>query len=831
MGEPNVDIDLLAEIRNRLDLRTPNAAAVDSVANVVSHHFDVEGKGTPFECIVDSATGVGKTYVMAGLIEYFAGRDPAARNFLLLAPGRTIRDKSVQNFTPGHRKSLTAAMKSRPVVITADNFKSAAVMTAMEDDTKTKLFIFTVQALTSATGDGRETHEFQETLDGSLYSWLSKRDDLVVLADEHHCYRGQAFSQTIKNMNPSVVIGVTATPDKRDEDLVVYRYPLSDAIADKFVKTPVLVARKDDRRDDNTKLLDGVTLLKYKEQVAHAYCEENDLPFVNPVMLVIAKDTTEADAFRDILDSEAFDGGAWVNRTLLVHSNLSGDEKEKALAALDAVENPDSPVRIIISVGMLKEGWDVKNVYVIASMRASVSDVLTEQTLGRGMRLPFGEYTGIQMLDTVEVLAHERYEELLKKRESLNEKFIDHAIWVEAHTTPTGGTVIEKHSTDPVPAPIFTPPSDSGGEADTAGSATAGNEDVPQGGASVKDYDDVAAAAAAEANKTENQAQVHEPLPDKPPITVPYVEHVAKPVIVSLNQIDDKSDFTRLGEGLAVEAEEEYKRTLLKAKDGKITGVAADDHVKAGRLDIPMDDLRNALIDAVLSSPGVRRSTSEINAAAGIADTVIKAMGKEAEARLSSYLETAKRRVRQLSTEKLKAIQKDGITFNDDVRLEPLSKPRKTTKFHQHEQVENFEKTTAYNGWKKNLYEYAWFDSSPEYTTAKAIDAAESVVVWARLHINDIPITWTTSERSYNPDLVVVEEIDGQRVHWLVEVKMNREITSEEVIAKRKAAVTWSNTVTNSGKVEGPWKYLLLSEDDVKDSFGKWEQMKVLHSG
>ena len=43
---------------------------------------------------------------------------------------------------------------------------------------------------------------------------------------------------------------------------------------------------------------------------------------------------------------------------------------------------------------MLKEGWDVKNVYVIASMRASVSEVLTEQTLGRGMRLPFGEYTG-----------------------------------------------------------------------------------------------------------------------------------------------------------------------------------------------------------------------------------------------------------------------------------------------------------------------------------------------------------------------------------------------------------------------------------------------------
>ena len=64
---------------------------------------------------------------------------------------------------------------------------------------------------------------------------------------------------------------------------------------------------------------------------------------------------------------------------------------------------------------MLKEGWDVRNVYVIASMRSSVSEILTEQTLGRGMRLPFGAYTGIEILDTLEVVAHERYEELLEE--------------------------------------------------------------------------------------------------------------------------------------------------------------------------------------------------------------------------------------------------------------------------------------------------------------------------------------------------------------------------------------------------------------------------------
>jgi len=71
-------------------------------------------------------------------------------------------------------------------------------------------------------------------------------------------------------------------------------------------------------------------------------------------------------------------------------------------------------VRAIVSVSMLKEGWDVKNIYVICALRALASQVLTEQTLGRGLRLPFGQLTGVEMLDTVEVLGHDSYEALLR---------------------------------------------------------------------------------------------------------------------------------------------------------------------------------------------------------------------------------------------------------------------------------------------------------------------------------------------------------------------------------------------------------------------------------
>ena len=131
-----------------------------------------------------------------------------------------------------------------------------------------------------------------------------------------------------------------------------------------------------------------------------AYASSQGLEPVNPVMLVVAKSIEDADEYGSILRSTEFFGGAYVDAVLVVHSNAS----DEALAELAKVEEPASPYRIIISVGMLKEGWDVKNVYVIASMRASVSDILTEQTLGRGMRLPFGKYTGVEILDTLEVV-------------------------------------------------------------------------------------------------------------------------------------------------------------------------------------------------------------------------------------------------------------------------------------------------------------------------------------------------------------------------------------------------------------------------------------------
>src|SRR5215212_3557516 len=139
--------DTIAEIAARLDLREPNREAVQTLAYEVSQYYDVDEQLPPFEAVIDSATGVGKTYILAGAMELFAIAY-GVRDFVIVTPGRTILEKTRDNFTPGHTKSLLESMSFRPVVITSDNFNTPAMRAAMEDASQIKIYLFTVQSLT-----------------------------------------------------------------------------------------------------------------------------------------------------------------------------------------------------------------------------------------------------------------------------------------------------------------------------------------------------------------------------------------------------------------------------------------------------------------------------------------------------------------------------------------------------------------------------------------------------------------------------------------------------------------------------------------------------------
>lgn len=815
MGDLQLFDDVIAEIAARLDLREPNREAVQTLAAEVSQHYDVDGKVPPFEAVIDSATGVGKTYILTGAMELFAlSRDVS--DIVIVTPGRTILDKTKDNFAAGHPKSLLGPMTFQPVVVTSDNFNTPAMREAMDDPSQVKVYLFTVQSLIKPESKvGRKTHKFQEGLGAEFYAHLQSVERLVVFADEHHAYYGPAFSKAVRDLEPWALVGLTATPDKKTpKDQIIFRYPLAAAIADKLVKTPVIVGRKDDRTDSLTKLTDGVTLLQAKSEAVAAYAQALGLAAVNPVMLVVAKDIADADEYGAILRSEEFFGGAYAEAVLVVHSKAA----DEALAQLAEVEEPESPVRVIISVGMLKEGWDVRNVYVIASMRSSVSEILTEQTLGRGMRLPFGAYTGIEILDTLEVIAHERYEDLLKKAGVLNEAFVDYRTRAALRINALGQQVVVSETVTSSVQPVLAGMEGLAPVPDDEASpvvTTVEQRAVQVGDAAIKMKQPIARRL------------------DAPVIVMPVLRMSTVESAFTLADITDTDRFRRLGASLADNPDGELSRTLVSARviigsDGMkrtelVTSNAAD-RVQSIPTLFALDELRTSLVEMVLASPAVPARKDQRVAVVPMIDAFFEGLDDKAVEVLSANLARAGGRlVRLVAEEQRRYMAKP--TYHEVVELRPFEPGRATDKPTSGDRFGTFSKSTAYEGWKHSLFPVEWFDSEPERAVANMVDDDDGVECWVRLHIGELPILWNSQGQQYNPDLIVIGT-DG--VHWVVEVKMEKEMASEDVQGKREAAKRWANYVTADEKVATTWRYLLVSESDVKAAKRSWPALARL---
>lgn len=805
--------DVLGRVAADLELREPNVEAVRTLAVRLHRWFEEEGKAPPFEGVIDAATGVGKTYILAAAIEYLAVH--GHHNFAVICPGTTILTKTVNNFTNGHPKSLLDGMEVEPVVVTAEDFNTSAKAAAMEDDTQVKLFVFTVQALLKPTTElGRRTHKFQEGLGKAFYEHLDAQEDLIVFADEHHCYYGDKFSDAVRDLTPHALIGLTATPHKKTrEDLIIYRYPLSAAIAEKLVKTPVLVGRKDDRADIETKLLDGINLLEAKERAIQRYCAQEGAKPVNPVMLVVAQTIDDAEAVADKLRSQAFLGGRYADHVLVVHSKKPDED----LAKLESVEDDDSPVRVIVSVGMLKEGWDVKNVYVIASLRSSISDILTEQTLGRGLRLPFGAYTDWELLDTLEVVAHERYADLLKKARVIKEQFIDYRTQTVVKRNAEGQEVVKTEEVQ-VAVPVVT--DEDGGSDGIGPSVNAASSDFasPVIGA----VEDRQAEAEAQLQAKQLQPQIEEfGLIRLPKLTMTEVENP-----FSLAKITDYEPFKRLGERLAKDPATELRRVQLSARivrgpDGmRRTELVTDtpiDKVEATRVRVPLAEARAEMTERVLNDDVVPSRKDERKAVEPIIDAFLTGLGAEAEKLLSAYMDRAAAGlVRELREAHRRFLQEPLVDEKVELyEFAPTRTGRPVTSLDR--RVEKFSRSTGYEGWHKSYYDQVWFDSGTERDLANLLDDAGEIQVWVRLHLGDLVIHW--KQGNYNPDFLA---IDDEGTRWVMEVKSDKEAPTPVVQGKRQAAQEWANHVSFAEGIDERWRYLLASETNIAQAKGDW---------
>ncbi len=562
-----------------------------------------------------------------------------------------------------------------------------------------------------------------------------------------------------------------------------------------------------------------------------------------PVMFLVTSMIEEATEYHDLLVGSDMLGTA--EQVLLVTS----EEPDTTFALLDKLEEPEFPVRAVVSVSMLKEGWDVKNIYVIASVRSMGSNLLTERILGRGLRIPFGQRNGNPMLDTVEVLSHRSLASLLKQAKSLLAQTlgdrVDEASMVVNPVDgryafgvdigaggelpadvsfPESGTVEFElpgfAATDPTQDKLFDLDPD-----EVAGNSTRHN------GLMVTTLDDRANAGAAANEALKRVLTPRTPGGATIPLFLPFV--VTRWVrdrftLASINLDSVES----LGQRFAKDNAPTLTRKAVDAeRDSKSEAhVVICDQVEqaiASQTVMPFDTIENDLVGRLIRTNAVEASVGELNVAVGVAKAFLAGAevteetprrpehGRLATARLTEWIAA-----KQISSPAREVRPVRWPEPSERYETRPPADRQVVTSSCE------FVRVYPYAGYAEAVYEINSFDAySTEFVLADLFERSRSVRAWVRVDEN-IPLRVTylsgVVQRQYEPDFIV---IDVEGVHWIVEGKRDSEMGAPIAIPKRDAAAAWVNTVNASDEVHETWSYLVASES-VCSAATTWDALK-----
>ena len=355
------------------------------------------------------ATGVGKTRLMGAFITYLHLAH-GARNFFVLAPNLTIYNKLIADFTPNTPKyvfkGIAEFATEPPAGHHGRQLRRDAARTSSRPAGSTSSTSRRSTARCAAAGRRGSSGCPSTSARATSTTWPAC-DDLVLLMDESHRYRASAGVRAINELKPMLGLELTATPFTESARGPVHvqerhlRLPAGPGDGRRVREGTAVVTRKNfnpagvsGRRDRAIKLEDGIRLHENVKVELETYARESGRPLVKPFVLVIARDTTHAAELDALIKSDAFFDGRYKDRVIQVDSSRTGAEEEAMVERLLRVEKADEPTEIVIHVNMLKEGWDVTNLYTIVPLRAANARTLVEQSIGRGLRLPYGERIG-----------------------------------------------------------------------------------------------------------------------------------------------------------------------------------------------------------------------------------------------------------------------------------------------------------------------------------------------------------------------------------------------------------------------------------------------------
>ncbi|MBU8730762.1 DEAD/DEAH box helicase family protein [Cytobacillus oceanisediminis] len=434
-------LEILSEVVELLKLQKHDANSLkielEKIQSLYPTITDFE-RDFPSLCFA-LATGVGKTRLMGAFISYLY-ISKGMKNFFVLAPNLTIYNKLINDFTPGTSKyvfkGIPELISNQPRIITGDNYDSGlkVIKNSLLDD-EIHINIFNISKINSEVRGGKSPRikRLSEYIGESYFEYLSSLPDLVLLMDESHRYRATAGVNVLNELKPVLGLELTATPQVESGrrttpfNNVIYSYPLHKAMEDGFVKEPSVATRENFNASEYSKeqlerlkLEDGIIVHEETKVELDLYSRQSGQPLVKPFILIVAQDTSHAQELINTIESDEFFGGRYKGRVITVHSNQRGEEKDETILELMELEDPKSQTEIVIHVNMLKEGWDVTNLYTIIPLRAANSKTLVEQSIGRGLRLPFGKRTGVEAVDRLTIIAHDRFQEIVDEANNPN---------------------------------------------------------------------------------------------------------------------------------------------------------------------------------------------------------------------------------------------------------------------------------------------------------------------------------------------------------------------------------------------------------------------------
>jgi superfamily II DNA or RNA helicase len=415
-----------------------------------------EGWRHPFHptFTVAIATGVGKTRLAGALIALLWLANEA-RTFLILAPRRAVLRRFESALDHRFREYIFVdpQLVPEPSIVRADEIDSPRSFEFEGDmfSRGPKIFLLSPQLIASSDRFSRRP-EFAER---SPMEALKARQDLVIIADEaHHIGKVSsrettAWASAVRRLEPAVQVGLTATPRREPGEHLLYEYPLQTALRDGlYTKSVHICVRQfgDSTLDaddiDKSAIIYSVDRLDRKQEAIDKSVAAGSFAPTKAVCVFFARDIEHATQVKEWVIATGRVSGEQV---LLTHSGMSKSEEE--IERLLSIESLENPVRVVVNVMELTEGWDVTNVYVVTPLRAMATFQGALQAMGRGLRLPVGRRVDDPVLDELDVVCFGR--EALEKivRESTD--------WIGTHGAGGGVKVTNFDKSDPAVSTIY----------------------------------------------------------------------------------------------------------------------------------------------------------------------------------------------------------------------------------------------------------------------------------------------------------------------------------------------------------------------------------------